>query len=186
AELQALDLTLRQYRRGRLSYQRKTDGAEAFDQYLNESTRLIQSVSWDGVDQSAIREALDAATAIQDADVRRNLVQQLNGVRRQVRQKLDDFDRNRSALSAMQIVTVQQGGVFMVNEGQSFVNSTIFGSAINKLEAQTIEGSFNSFVNSNPTDDRRQKVADLHDEVRKLIERLPEGSPGRKDAVEAP
>lgn len=183
AELQALDLTLRQYQRGRLSYQRDTDGAGAFDNYLNESTRLIQSVSWEGVDQSAIREALDAATAIQSADVRKHLVQQLNGVRRQVRQKLDDFDRNRGALSAVQIVKVEPGGVYMVNEGQSFVNSTIFGSAINKLEAQTIEGSFNSFVGSNPDDDRRQKVANLHDEVKKLIERLPAGSQERKDAV---
>lgn len=80
-------------------------------------------------------------------------------------------------------VYVGEGGIGVENYNQNITNSQIGGSVINKIDAERIDNSFNTFNGTNPKEDLKNAVAVLHEEVKSLVAKLPQDSPQKEEVL---
>ena len=182
AEQEVLDRILKQMDRGGIVFNPGTDLGDRLEAYLNRATRAINRPVWAGINQSAILEAFDAAVTV---DPGRSLLDRYQGARQLVLRKAEEFRKRRDQPRIRIVYQVQEGGTLVQTQGsgQTIVNSTITGDAINAANS-TITDSFKHFVGAHPDeDDLKKQITTLHDEVRKLAAALATKSPEQSQNV---
>ncbi|NJM10503.1 MAG: hypothetical protein HC889_00025 [Synechococcaceae cyanobacterium SM1_2_3] len=92
AEQQVLNLVLDRLRTGTIKYQTGEGTGDKIEDYLNNSTRIIDRKRWGGIQQSAILTAFDTVGATKKDIERADLEQRLCGMRLQVRRKIERFE----------------------------------------------------------------------------------------------
>lgn len=174
AEQEALDLLLRLFERGTLDVTPSDPTWGDLEDYLNAATRIVGAGSRGGLDQAAITAAEKASLAVGDAVSRLSRQERFERIRRQVWRKAGEFRAERDAVRTIRFVTVHEGGTYVEeNSGQIVQGSTIYGSVVNQMHVQTLQDSFNTFVQNHPQqDDLRSAVQDLHAEVQKMLDQI--------------
>lgn len=148
AEQQVLSLALDRLQTGAIEYQAGAASGDRVDAFLNEATRLIDRQSWAGIEQSQILAAFDAIASTQAA-VRTDLGRKLDGMRLQIRRKVERFERRAS----VRAITIESGGQYIESpEGpvsQKVINIGA-GAQIHApiVVADQIERSFNTLSNA--------------------------------------
>jgi hypothetical protein len=95
AEQEALDLVLRYLRRDEIVFRPRTEEGKRLESYFNRATKVILQRRFARIEQSAILEAARAVTEIARKDVHTELLERLEGARRQIRLKIEEYDRWR-------------------------------------------------------------------------------------------
>jgi hypothetical protein len=171
AEREALDLTLRQLRRGRVSFDPDSKAGDALQDYLNRATRVVQRDWAGGVSQSAILDAFDAAANVLRPEDRTDLAERLENSRNQVLRKLKAYEAKRAYVREIHALTYVEGDLVEHNE-QIITGSTIIGNITNKVAAEKIENSFNTVANSGASAELKEALTLLNDEVKTLIRQM--------------
>lgn len=174
AEQEALDLVLRQLKRGRIVPRPGEAECDRLEEYFNDATRIINRKSWHGVSQSAILEAFDAARSVHYRDTTADLLRRYEGARRQVWKKIEAYELRRRAWREVPHITLGRGAILMQHHEQNISGGTFHGPVVNKIDAERIEDSFNNFASSNPSDDLKLAMATLHDDVQLLLAKMEE------------
>jgi hypothetical protein len=172
AEQEALDLILDQLRRGSIRYDPDTDIGSKITAYLNEATRRINKQSWGGVPQSAILAAIDAAESVRYIDDRSGVLDRLDGAQRQIRLKIEEYERRRRA--ERRVIVVQGGASYMERADNSVTITNSQVSRTNISPGARMEQVLMDFSGADVDQERKQAVADLHAEAKKLLEQLPD------------
>jgi hypothetical protein len=118
AEQEALDLVLKQLKAKHILYERETTDdlgeiATELDEYLNKAVKLIRKETWSGISQSAILEAADAAELVTPDASRKNLIERFEGARRQVLERIQDYQIRRAAVREVYVTKVEKGGILV-------------------------------------------------------------------------
>jgi len=148
AEQQVLSLALDRLQTGAIEYQAGAASGDRLEAFLNDATRLIDRQSWAGIEQSQILAAFDAVASTQAAD-RNDLGRKLDGMRLQIRRKVERFERRAS----VRAITIESGGQYIESpEGpvsQKVINIGA-GAQIHApvIVADQIERSFNTLSNA--------------------------------------
>ncbi|NUO79973.1 hypothetical protein HUU05_07840 [candidate division KSB1 bacterium] len=132
AEQEVLDLVLHQLKSRHILKQRDFDIEEELNDYLNKATRLIKRDDWSGISQSAILAAFDAAEQVTAVASRINLVERFEGARRQIWQKIEDYQIRRAAVRVVPVTYVESGGTFV--EKNVITNVSGQGNIVNVAE----------------------------------------------------
>jgi hypothetical protein len=173
AEREALNGFLNQLNRQWITFTPGTPTGDAIECYLNKATRLINKREWSGINQSSISQAFDAAEEVQYIAERTQLLRRYEGARRQIWVKVQRYEEQLRAVRTITTVVVQEGGNYVENK-QTIHGGTFYGAVVNKVDAERIENSFNTFNKENPGDDLKKAIAFLHEEVKALVAKLPE------------
>jgi hypothetical protein len=166
AEQQSLDLVIKQLRRGSIQYVRDDDPGGLSD-YLNQATKRISRPTWGGISQSAIVDAFGAAEPVRYDDSA-GLMDRLEGARRQVAEKVDAYWRERTATRISQVFNTTGGTVNVANEQFNF-SGTFNGTVVGKVEAQTIDNSFNTVAASAASPELKEALKELHEQVKGML-----------------
>lgn len=174
AEQEALDGVLRQFRRSRIHFQPGTEEGDLLEDYLNRATRLIQTDHWAGFSQSSILAAFNASVSSQETASRRSLIQRHEMVRQQVWKKAERFEQERTSRRVIKMVAINTGDTNVTNQQFTFSGGHVTGVNINSPGAR-VDHIRTSFLESQPQDDLRQAVDELHHQIKSLLEHdLPE------------
>jgi hypothetical protein len=147
AEQETLDLLLKRIQRNQLLNPPDPTIVDNLDDYFNERTHFINRREWGGVDQSAIREAFDAAEQVTPPLTRRNLVERYEGARKQVWKKIEEYQVRRAAVREVYVTNVNEGGTVVnknitVNQsGTGIVNVAEFMSGVTNTVTNNLEKS---------------------------------------------
>ena len=106
AEREVLHSVLRQLDSGQIVYQANTEAGDNLDRYLNRAVTMVQRDQHYGVSQSAILEAFDAVESVEPATRLSDLTQRLSGARRQVIEKVDNYQMNRRDIGVVNVTNV--------------------------------------------------------------------------------
>lgn len=182
AEQQVLSLVLDRLSTDGLNYQAGSESGDRIENYLNRATRLIARTSWGGIQQSQILAAFDAVEATDKYSSRRtSLEQRLNGMRLQVRRKIERFERR-----AERTINVFEGATYIEEQNmtQNKIISIGSGATINApvVVADTIQDSFNTLAEGKLNED----VKKLMDKLLRDITEVAKTAPGKqsKDLAE--
>jgi hypothetical protein len=167
AEREVLDVTLRQLRRGRVHFDAQSPEGDHLQQYLNRATNIVQRRQFSGVSQSAILAAADAAEDVLRPQDREDLNERLVNARNQVVRKVKEYEETRAYVRNVQSVTIVKGD--LVEHNEIVVTGTVIGNVTNKIAAEKIEGSFNVVANSNASNEMKEALTLLADEVKQLV-----------------
>jgi hypothetical protein len=178
AEREALDLVLRQLRRGRVTFDPRTNESETLQAYLNRATRVVERDWVSGVSQSAILAAFDAAESVLRPEDRDELSSRLESARGQVLKKVAKYETTRAYVREIHALTYVEGDLVEHNE-QIITGGTFTGPVINKVASEKIENSFQTVANSNSAPELKEALTLLADEVKLLVRQLEDagGSP---------
>jgi hypothetical protein len=140
-------------------------------EFLAETIERMERKTYEGMAQS---DLLSAAMEIQDSvskDERTVILEQLEPLRKAVREAVDRF----TAATGFEgtVVIVEAGGTY-VEQKQ---NVTITGGtnvSVNQVAAKTIQNSFNSIQQSNASDEMKARLTELNELVQQLMPKLPE------------
>jgi hypothetical protein len=182
AEREALNIVLNGLDREWIAFEPGTSAGDKLEEYLNEATRVIYRERWSNISKSAILQAFDSADKVEYPANRDQLLRRYEGARQQVWRKVQLYEYERKASRNITNVHVEAGGIGVEYNSQTITNSHV-GIAINKQEAERIEGSFNNFNGANPNDELKKAVAVLHEEVKNLVAKLPPNSPQREEVI---
>ncbi len=146
AEQQVLSLVLDRLQTGAIAYRPGTESGDRLEHFLNDATRLIDRQSWAGIGQSQILAAMDAVQSTQPA-ARASLGSKLEGMRLQVRRKIEQFERRTAA----HFVTLLPGAQYFQNVEGPVTQKVITigpGTQITApvVVAEQIERSFNQIA----------------------------------------
>lgn len=167
AEQMALDITLKQVKRGRIP---NIDGvaadsfpvvADELDRYFNDRTRLLKREAWHGLSQSAVLEAFDAAQSVTRVASQLTRADMYQGARRQVWTKLEDYAARRAAIRQVEVINVEKGGI-LVNK-QTVTNVSGSNNIVNVAEYMS---NVRNEINGNLA------KSDASDEIKKLLLQL--------------
>jgi hypothetical protein len=174
AEQEALDLMIKQMKRGRIP----RDGPVAddttarvtdlLDRYFNEKTRLLKREEWHGLSQSAVLAAFDAAESVTPASTRLTRAQGYAGARQQVWKKLEDYAARRAAIREVKITYVQKGGTVVETQYTTNVSGT--GNIVNV--AQYMSDVKNSVNNNLAGSEANDQVRDLLTQLTQQLEAI--------------
>lgn len=112
-EQEALDLVIKQIHRRRIAPSEDAKVAADLDKYFNTKTRLINRAEWAGIKQSAILAAFDAAEKVTPPATRKNLINRYDGARRQVWEKIEDYQIRRASIRVVPTVTIEKGATYV-------------------------------------------------------------------------
>jgi hypothetical protein len=171
AQEEALDHILRWTTTGALRYTPHTEQGDRLDRYINDATRIIQRDNDRGIACGPLRDALDAVTATRRHTITARREAQLDGMRRQVREKAERFLAEREARRP----TFNVYGTVTMPE--MHFNGTFYGPVANTVYAETLHDSFNTFAASGPDPQVSELVGQLHQQVAALVARLKDFSP---------
>jgi hypothetical protein len=179
-EKEALDVILKQIRRGQLPYQPGDDRSDDLERYLNEMTRLLGRRERFEAPQAALVETIGAAEKVVYRDPE-ELLGRLEGARMQIRRKVERYERERTAIRTVNVYHVDEGGTLNMDQ-QNISGGTFYGPVTNKIVADRLEGSFNTITNAGVSDDLKEALTVLHQEVKELVGTMgqrQEGDPER-------
>lgn len=183
AEQEALDIVLRQIRRRRLSFQPGTESGDNFESYLNRATRVVQHDWTSGISQSAVLDAMNAADYVMHPADHAGFMAQLEGVRNQVRRKIEDYQQRRGYGREVRAITYNVNGDLVENNQQIIHGGYFAGNVVNKIAAERMENSLNTVVNSDASPTLKEALTALKGEVDSLVRQL-ERDPATRDQLE--
>jgi hypothetical protein len=174
AEHQVLGAILRMVSQGVIKYEPKTEAGNAFEDYLNHTTRHLYRETFDGVEQDQMREAMMAYEEFVSVAERNILLHELQKARRQIVRKIE---RITQSLKHNTKIYVALGGDIL--EGDKIVNnvntSITFGDNNefhgDVIAAGNITDSFNK-AESVENDELQKALKDLTGTIAKLCEQL--------------
>jgi hypothetical protein len=181
AEQQALKIVLQEIIQGRIQYKRSTPSGDRLEDYLNDATRMISKEKWKGISQEAIRSAIGAYDEVVSKGETALLMKQLEGVRLQIRRKVEEYAKERE-LPPRAVNVVVHGDVYqaetVVKEAHSMkiIKTEIGGGNVfhgDVVTAESIKGSFNRAAQSAKAPDLATALKNLTQVVGKLCEKLP-------------
>jgi hypothetical protein len=184
AERVALDLTLRQLRRGRVTFDAESEAGERLQAYLNRATRVVERDQVGGISQSALLAAFDAADTVLRPEDRTELVERLAQSRNQVLRKIQKYEAKRGYVREIHATYYVEGDLVEHNE-QNITGGTIYGNVTNKIAAAKIDGSLNTVTNSTAPPELKEALTLLNDEVKALIRQLEEQGVGTEKVADA-
>lgn len=178
AEQEVLDLVLGNLANGHLTYDPDDPLGPRLESYLNRATRIVFRQEWSGIDQSAILAAFDAVGHTSLRPPRENLVNRLEGARRQVVAKLKAFEE-RTYIRTERLLYVDKREVIMGNK-------TTIGSIANSIVNinSTLEGvsqSIQAMPKASPDD--RKELEELVKTLQKQLEAAAQQKPEEAQAV---
>lgn len=179
AEREVLDLVLKQFQRGRITFEPGTEYSARFERYLNTATRLIAQEARYGISQSALLEAYTAIESVERSDVQASLALRYHGIRRQVWQKVKNYQESRKYTIGTFIWIGDRMG------DQLTFSGTFYGTVIGKQVATTITNSLERFDRSPNADNEelKQAIVQLHAQVKDLVARMAETGAGDPEEV---
>ncbi len=145
AEQQVLRLALDRIASNQLAYLPRTDTGDRLENYLNTATRVIAREEWASGSRSAVLDAFEAIHGSRARDRVELLRRRLDGMRAQVRKKVEKFYLSDVIAAAQEHTTV--------NNTFNMQNATISNSTM----AGVINGAV-STVNNAPIDDALKDV----------------------------
>lgn len=163
AEQEVLQATLSRLDTGSLVYQRGEQHSEALEDYLNRATRVVNRRSWAGIQQSSIQEAFEAAEATQERQRILHLQDKLEGARRQIVRKVQEFERS---IQRRNVTNIYADNVENVVMEQRNINIGA-GATINApvVMADKIENSFNTLASSQANDELKNLMSEMLKQV---------------------
>ncbi|HEV8259360.1 MAG TPA: hypothetical protein VGQ19_01215 [Burkholderiales bacterium] len=132
AEQEALDIVLKQIQRKRLLHPAEEEAVDVLEDYFNLKTRLINRAEWNGVRQSAILAAFDAAENVTPPASRQNLIDRYSGARRQIWKKVEEYQNRRAAVRVVSVTNIDAGGISV--DKSVTINQTGTGNVANVAE----------------------------------------------------
>ncbi len=174
-EQEALDLVLKQIRRGALPYAPRTDAGNLLEDYLNRMTDLLGRSKRFSVPQRELLRAL-ARSGAGTANDPTELLDRLKGARRQVLKKIEDYELEREASRPVTVYSTQGGDLHVEEQHNS---GTFYGPVINSVIAERIENSFNVVNNSNASDELKQALDRFTTRSRRRLPRCRRASKAR-------
>jgi len=161
AEQEALDLVLKQIRRKRIASPLSEAVAEELNRYFNKRTWLINREKFAGIGQSAIIAASEAAEQVTPPATRKNLAERYEGARRQVWEKIEDYQIRRAAIRVVSVTCIEPGGISVEKVTNVKVSGT--GNIVNV--AEYMSGVTNQVTNN-------LEKSSSSDEVKALVQQL--------------
>lgn len=160
AEREALRCTLEAIENQQLKFEPRTVHGDRLEEYLNKKISLVTREYWHGVKQSAIKEILEMPTQFQSKNELRLLKQRLDGARKQVANKVQDY-REKQILTAPNVLIEE------LNMNTKTINNTISGSTINApvAMAENIQNSFNTISEGSAPEEIKQMMEKLLSEI---------------------
>jgi hypothetical protein len=174
AERQVLRTILGQIAQGTIEYHPRTAEGDRLEEYLNRATWFIGKRRHVGVQQQVIREALASYDDIVTPDEVHLILEQLGGVRRQIRAKVEAYlerSRERATRSGVTLIsgnpTIVSGDM---NTQITFGDGSTFHGDV--IAAGIIQNSFNRVDAFDGPEELQQHLKELVATVRKLCESL--------------
>jgi len=176
AEQEVLDAVLQRIDTGGIEYKPHTPHGDKLENYLNQATRLINRSSWAGIDQSSILNAFDAVNARQLRSERAGLAGRLQGIRRQIRIKVERFEarsyprserhiHNYNAAYIETVATMTQSKTINIGAGAT-INAPV-------TIADNIERSFNNLEKGTGNADLDKLMQTLLEQITKAAQAEP-------------
>ncbi|MGO9180937.1 MAG: hypothetical protein ACLQBX_18770 [Candidatus Limnocylindrales bacterium] len=179
AERECLDLVLAHIAARRLDYIAGSEGADARDRYLDDATQILEKRWSRGIHQSELVTAMNAVERVERPFATQALLDEIEGIRRQVRVKVERYVQERAAPR----VTVEKGGIYMAGDaGIVAPGGNFYGTTVGKVIADQINSSFNTLASSTASSDVKEAVSTLKARVDELIPKLP-GEGEKKQAA---
>jgi len=178
AQEETLDRVLRLAATGAVEYVPQTPPGDRFERFVNDAVRIVNRDNYRGVDCARLRVALDEATSTKRPAVEARRRDRLDGMRRQVRAKAEQFLAEREARRP----TFNVSGK-VVHVGDQIFSGQFYGPVAGTVYAEKMENSFNAFAATKPDDDLRQRIAELHEQIADLVGRLAKDTPEEADEV---
>ena len=169
SEEEVLDQILSWAEAAQLDFGAETEAQDRLERYINRVTQLLNRNTAFGVQTSGLRDAMDAAAAVERASVPIRRRQRLDGMREQIQLKAERFIAQREALRPT-------GGIH-VGDNVTFSGGNFYGPVAGTVHAQSMQNSFNAFAETKPSSDLRDQIAALHQEVAVLVAELDKSSP---------
>lgn len=173
AEREVLDLTLKQIKRKRLLRPPSEEAVNLLDNYFNERLKIVNRENWGGMKQSAIVAAFEATNAVVRPATQAQLISRYEGSRRQVWEKIQNYEKERRATRHVHVLNVE-GGAIMIDK-QVNVGGT--GNIVNVADFMS---NVTNTVNNNLAESNAdQEVKSLIQRLNQEIERIaPDIDPG--------
>ncbi len=178
AEQEVLDAVLGQLADGKLDYRASEPIGDIMEAYFNRATNLIFQRRRGGVEQSAVLTAFDAAEATDYRPLRAELAERLKGARKQIRRKLERFER-RAYVRAERFIQVDLGATY-IDRVENMTNNRIInigkGATISApvIIADQIQHSFNVLEKSSVNPEVKALITDLIKQVAEASQKMPE------------
>ncbi len=177
AERECLDRVLAHLQAGRITYSVGLDTSDRLVRYLDASTNLLEKKRTWGVQQSQLLAAINAAEGAAPPFDTQGTLERLDDVQRQIRMKVERYAIERGGGPY-----VAAGGTLVDNRGGVNISGgTVTGPVTGTINAQTIEGSFNTVANSAAAPEVKQAMSELKDTLTKTAPQLNESD---RDKVE--
>jgi hypothetical protein len=152
---------------GRVTYEPYTNAGEALSRYIRDATKEInKKVSNREFAQSALLEAMDAASAVSIPGQQEMRVAQLDAARGQIKDTMNAYLRRRAAEREVKIF--KDGAVGEIN----IKDSTLTG--VNFMIAKRIQDVRVNMNNSNAKEEVKAAVTDLTKAAEELVAALPD------------
>jgi len=163
AEREVLDLVLKQLKRGRLLVPFDEEAANLLDAYFNEHLRILSRESWGGISQSAVINAFDATLSVVRPAAQADLVQRYQGSRRQVWNKIQEFQERRRATRLISVTRIEEGAIKV--DKRVTVSGT--GNIVNVGEyiSNVTNTVNNQLADSNESDEVKELIAQLTSQI---------------------
>jgi len=178
AQEEVLDRVLRWATTGTLSYVPRSAAGDRLEEYVNKATSIVNRDAERGVELGPLRAALNEATTTQRSGVLVRRRERLDGMRRQIRAKAEQFLEDRDATSPVFNVNwrVHMGDV-------NRFEGAFYGPVAGTVHAGKMENSFNALVSKQPDESIRSAMAELHTQVADLIARMDQSAPDEATEV---
>ena len=166
-----MDLVLKQISRKRLLNPPDVDSVDALDRYFDGRTNLINRTRFAGMNQSAIREAIDAADQVTPPGTRKSLADRYDGARYQIWAKVEQYQQDRAASRVVNVTYVNNEGIIEMAK-HTTVNAS-GGSIVNVAEYMNNVTNIvnNSLENSMASDDVKALIRELTDKIAAIADK---------------
>lgn len=171
AEKEAILVVTRLMDRGWLRYEPHTEAGERLTLWLQAAQKRLQKKTYEGISQTAILEAIDAAESVTYPDDSKGLASSLEGAQRQIATNFARFVREQQATRTIGNYWQVIGGT-VVNKNIDINNSQVSGS--NLIQAENMRDALVTFQAAAVPEDRKKAVEELVTVSTQLIERLDE------------
>jgi hypothetical protein len=179
AEKEAILVVTRLMDRGWLVYEPRTPAGERLTQWLQKAKERLQKKTYEGISQTAIMEAIEAAESVTYPDDSQGLARSLEGAQRQIAANLAQFTRELEATRAIQDYWHVEEGGKVVKDSIVIKGSTVTGSNI--VRAERMRDAVANFQQAPVSEERKQAVDELAKVATALIEQLDDEA--KKDEI---
>ncbi|MCJ8320972.1 MAG: hypothetical protein HRT52_11660 [Colwellia sp.] len=163
AEREVLDLILKQIHRGNILNPSDEESINRLDEYFNKRLNIIKREMWGGMKQSAIVNAIDATHDVVRSAIQAQLVARYEGGRRQVWNKINNYQEDRQSSKIYKTIFIENGGI--MTDKNITVGGT--GNIVNIAEYMSnVTNTVNNNMSSpNGEEDIKQMIIQLTKEI---------------------